>query len=86
MWDNVGVIRTVSGLQTAIEELEVLESEAAQLYRRQPSRQSVGVRDAAVAGLAVARAALQNRNSIGAHCILVDESDSEEEDAVAGGM
>ena len=86
MWDNVGVIRTVSGLQTAIEELDGLVREAKQFYLRQPSRQSAGVRDASVAGLAVARAALQNRNSVGAHCIIVDESDSEEEDAVAGGM
>lgn len=86
MWDNVGVIRTVSGLQTAVEELDGLVTEAKQFYLRQPCRQSAGVRDASVAGLAVARAALQNRNSIGAHCIIVDESDSEEEDAVAGGM
>jgi L-aspartate oxidase len=85
MWDHVGVIRTVSGLQTALDDLQILEDEASQLFDRLATRETAGVRDAAVAGSAVARAALQNRDSIGAHCIVVDEDeeDSEDEDNVA---
>jgi L-aspartate oxidase len=89
MWDHVGVIRTVSGLQTALDELDDLRQEAFSLFNALPTRETAGVRDAAVAGRAVAQAALQNRNSIGAHCIVVDDEDSEEEDNVAaavGGM
>lgn len=82
MWDNVGVIRTVSGLETALDELDVLEEEADRLFKRLATRETAGVRDAAVAGRAVARAALQNRNSVGAHCIVVDEDEEDCEDEV----
>jgi len=90
MWDNVGVIRTVYGLETALDELQVLEEEASGLFYKLATRETAAVRDAAVAGRAVARAALQNRNSIGAHCLVADEDeeDSEDEDnlVAAGGM
>lgn len=83
MWDNVGVIRTVSGLERALDDLNILEDEASTLFQNLATRETAAVRDAAVSGRAVARAALQNRNSIGAHCIVVDEDDSDDEDNVA---
>ena len=88
MWDNVGVIRTVSGLETALNELQVLGDEASDLFGKAATRETAGVRDAVGAGSAVARAALQNRTSVGAHCIILDEEDSEDEDEIvaAGGM
>ncbi len=87
MWDHVGVIRTTSGLQTALEKLSFLSEQANELFSAKPCPQSAGVRDASVAGLAVARAALENKHSIGAHCIVVEDSDSDEDDvAAAAGM
>jgi L-aspartate oxidase len=87
MWDNVGVIRTVFGLETALNELQVLGDEASDLFEKAATRETAGVRDAIKAGTAVARAALQNRASVGAHCIISDD-DSEDEDEIvaAGGM
>jgi L-aspartate oxidase len=89
MWDNVSVIRTVSGLERALDELDILWEDASMLFNKLAARERAGVRDAAVSGRAVARAALQNRNSIGAHCVVVDEEDSEDDEdnvAAAAGM
>lgn len=84
MWDNVGVVRTSRGLQTALEDLNEIRSEANKLHRMCPTLETAGVRDAAFAGLAVAEAAIANRVSAGAHCILTDAAeDSDEEEQVA---
>jgi len=86
MWDNVGVVRTHGGMETAIEDLNEIRAEATRLHRMSPTLETSGLRDAAYAGLAVAEAALANRNSAGAHCIVSDavaDDSDEEEQAVA---
>jgi L-aspartate oxidase len=80
MWDHVGVIRTPSNLVHALEELDSLSTEANELFYSHPCRETAGLRDASVAGRAVASAALSNSNAIGAHFVVEDEED---EDAVA---
>jgi L-aspartate oxidase len=85
MWDNVGVVRTTRGLETALEELNEIKTEATKLHRMCPTLETAGLRDAAYAGLAVAEAAIANRESVGAHCIVPDgaESDSDDEQVAA---
>ena len=81
MWDGVGVVRTPSGMATALEDLIDMKGEANELYRLCPTYETAAVRDAAVAGEAVARAALRNRVSRGAHTIMLDEEDQYGEDS-----
>ena len=85
MWDNVGVVRNPRGLETALEDLNEIRAEATKLHRMSPTLETSGLRDAAYAGLAVAEAAMANRDSAGAHCIVPDaaESDSDDEEQVA---
>jgi len=79
MWDGVGVVRTPNGIATALECLVDMKGEANELYQLCPTYETAAVRDAAVAGEAVARAALSNRVSRGAHTILLEEDDNEED-------
>ena len=81
MWDGVGVVRTPSGMAAALEDLIDMKGEANELYRLCPTYETAAVRDAAVAGEAVARAALRNRVSRGAHTIMLDEEDQYGEDS-----
>ena len=84
MWDHVGVVRTPSGLATALEALEDIREEADKLHRLCPTMETSGVRDAAFAGEAVAAASLANPESAGAHYIVPDsEYDDVDEDAAA---
>jgi L-aspartate oxidase len=86
MWDDVGVVRTRSGLESGLVELDEFREEAIHLHATCPTLETAAVRDAAFAGHAVARAALANRASIGAHCIVPDgdvESESDEDEPVA---
>jgi len=87
MWDYVGVVRTPSGLGTALDLLTDLRAEADELHATCPTLETAAVRDAAFAGVAVVRGALSNPESIGAHCIVPDldavsdsDSDSEEDE------
>jgi L-aspartate oxidase len=83
MWDDVGVVRTRSGLESALVELDQIREEAIHLHATCSTLETAAVRDAAFAGHAVARAALANRASIGAHCIVPDsevESESDEDE------
>jgi L-aspartate oxidase len=84
MWDNVGVVRTSRGLETALEDLKEIRAEATKLHRMNPTLETSGLRDAAYAGLAVAEAAIANKVSAGAHCIVPDAAseDSDEEEQV----
>ena len=82
MWDNVGVVRTPSGLQSALEDLETIRAESENLHTACPTLETAAVRDAAHAGFAVALAANGNRSSIGAHCIVPDAEVDNEEDIV----
>jgi L-aspartate oxidase len=84
MWDHVGVVRTPSGLTTAMEALGDISAEARELHQLCPTVETTGVRDAAFAGEAVASACFANRQSAGAHFVLPDsEDDSDYEEAVA---
>lgn len=83
MWDHVGVVRTPSGLATAHEELTEIKHAAFQLHAAGPTLETAAVRDAACAGLAVTQAALANRTSVGAHCIVADAEQDEEEAPMA---
>jgi len=79
MWDYVGVARTPSGLETALEDLHEVRKEVAHLHAMCPTLETAAVRDAACAGYAVAQAALANRTSAGAHFIMAEESDNDED-------
>ena len=84
MWDHVGVARTPGGLERAMDELNDVTGEIGALHSMGPTLETAAVRDAACAGAAVAQAALQNRNSAGAHFITVDgESDTDDDVMVA---
>jgi len=84
MWDYVGVVRTPGGLSTAVEDLMEIQQEANHLFATWSTLETAAVRDAAGAGVAVARAALANPQSAGAHCIVPDaDIDSDDEDMAA---
>jgi L-aspartate oxidase len=84
MWDHVGLVRTPSGLMTAVEALSDIRGEATELNQICPTLETTAVRDAACAGLAVATAAASNVQSAGGHYIVTDSEEySDDEDAVA---
>lgn len=72
MWDHVGVVRTPVGLTHALSEIALIKEEACDLYEKSVCTETVGIRDAAFAGEAVANSALANRVSAGAHCIALE--------------
>jgi L-aspartate oxidase len=78
MWDCVGVTRTVSGLNMATTILEDLQDQAEELFQSTQSYEVAAVRDATCAGHAVALAAQANRQSVGAHCIVVDDDKTQQ--------
>jgi L-aspartate oxidase len=80
MWDHVGVVRTPLGIAKALEALESLQQESEHLYESYKCMETVGVRDAAFAGQAVARAALANPHSAGAHFIIQSDEDEKDDD------
>lgn len=83
MWDNVGLVRTSSGLATALDALSEIRKEASELHSNCAIVETVGLRDAACAGEAVAAAAMANKESAGGHFINDSEEYSDDEDAVA---
>jgi L-aspartate oxidase len=81
MWNHVGLVRTPSGLSTALEALADIKSEATHLHQICPTLESSAVRDAVVAGEAVAAASAANSQSAGAHYMIADsEEDSDDDD------
>lgn len=76
MWDHVGVVRTPIGLTHAATKITEIKEEADHLYSQQPSLETVGIRDAASAGEAVTDAALKNRVSAGAHCVVLESPEA----------
>lgn len=78
MWDHVGVVRTPIGLTHAACKVAEIKEEADDLVTRHPCVQTIGIRDAAYAGEAVAQAALANRVSAGAHCIVLEGPEANE--------
>jgi len=79
MWDNVGVVRTPSSLSHAVSELAEIKEEASNLFENSPTLETIGIKDAAYAGEAVAKAAQANKVSAGAHCIILDRPEGAEE-------
>lgn len=86
MWDKVGVVRTRSGTEDAVEMLGSIRQEACDLFDEAPTMETAGLRDAAFSGEAVAKAASENIVSAGAHYMAEDnvanvslDEDSEEE-------
>mmetsp|Transcript_48824 Transcript_48824/g.59078 ORF Transcript_48824/g.59078 Transcript_48824/m.59078 type:complete len:568 (+) Transcript_48824:275-1978(+) len=80
MWDKVGVVRTPSGLRSAVQSLQELREEACELYeRRGPTLETSAIRDAAFAGEAVAKSAASNCVSAGAHYVVDDEEDEDDQ-------
>ena len=87
MWNHVGLVRTPSGLSTAMEALADIQAEATELHQICPSLETSGLRDAACAGEAVATASAANKQSAGTHYVVPDDaeefSDDEEDNVVA---
>eukprot|EP00980_Cylindrotheca_fusiformis_P005637 scaffold1184_cov132-Cylindrotheca_fusiformis.AAC.58 len=83
MWDSVGLVRTTAGLSAALDSLASIQEEASELHASCPIEETVGLRDAACAGKAVAAAAMANKQSAGAHFINDSEEYSDDEDVIA---
>ena len=87
MWNHVGLVRTPSGLSTAVEALTDIQAEAIELHQICPSIETSGVRDAACAGEGVAKASAANSQSAGTHYVVPDDDSEEysddEDDAIA---
>lgn len=77
MWENVGVVRTMSGVGLALDELRLIKRRANELFLSSPSRETAGLRDAAWAGWAVAKAASENSTSAGAHFVTTEDSEDD---------
>jgi L-aspartate oxidase len=68
MWNYVGLVRTAPRLERALRELNQLEIEIEQFYRRtRLSDALIGLRNAARAAIVVATAAWRNKCSMGCH-------------------
>jgi len=68
MWNYVGLVRSESRLERALDDLQQLQSEIAKFYRRTRLTDSlIGLRNAARTALLVASAAWENKSSIGTH-------------------
>lgn len=84
MWDHVGLVRTPSGLATALEGLSEIREEASDLHHICPTLETTALRDAVCAGEEVASASATNTQSAGAHYIVPDaEEYSDDEEEVA---
>lgn len=78
MWDHVGVVRTPLGLTHADRKISEIKEEACDMFEKNACLETLGIRDAAHAGEAVTRAALANRVSAGAHCIVLEGPEANE--------
>ncbi|MHB0879008.1 MAG: L-aspartate oxidase [Anaerolineae bacterium] len=68
MWNYVGLVRTESRLERALDDLGQLRGEIAKFYRRNRLSDSlIGLRNSVETALLVASAAWQNKSSIGTH-------------------
>jgi L-aspartate oxidase len=86
MWQHVGLVRTPTGLSTALHGLTEIREEAVDLYQLCPTLETTALRDAVCSGEEVARASASNSQSAGAHYMVPDSeeySDDEEEEVAA---
>ncbi|KAI9908263.1 hypothetical protein PsorP6_002800 [Peronosclerospora sorghi] len=73
MWESVGPIRTVAGMDSAVKKLELLEIKADKLHREcRVTCETARLRNAARAAKEIALAALNSPMSIGTHYIMQD--------------
>lgn len=76
MWEEVGIVRTPEGLNSAQTNLRRLNDEAEMLFSEvKTSLAVIAARDASLAGLTVSESAAANNVSAGAHCVVDDEMD-----------
>ncbi|GMH62303.1 hypothetical protein TrRE_jg5364, partial [Triparma retinervis] len=73
MWEKVGIVRTEGGMASGVSEMEGMLTEAEALFEGLACRETAMVRDAATAGLEVAKAAVKNKESKGTHCVVKEE-------------
>jgi L-aspartate oxidase len=90
MWDNVGVVRSKSGLEEACSTILDIQKEAEELYYQQhrltTTLESIMIRDASYAGLAVATSAIQNSQSRGSHYLAEESCETDDEQQVAASL
>jgi succinate dehydrogenase/fumarate reductase flavoprotein subunit len=90
MWDNVGVVRSKSGLEEACSTLYDIQKEADELFYQQhrltTNLDSIMIRDASYAGLAVATSAMQNSQSRGSHYLAEESCETDDEQQVAASL
>ncbi len=68
MWNYVGLVRTTSRLERALEELNHLNTQIERFYRhRVVTDELIGLRNSALSALLITRAAHANRSSVGCH-------------------
>ena len=80
MWDDVGITRNPSGLNNAMSVLGNIREEACHLFDQCATQETAALRDASYAGEGVAKAALGNSQSAGAHFMSSELDDLEDED------
>lgn len=86
MWNHVGLARTATGLEIALEDLGEIQEEIEHLHSTcGPTLETTAVRDAAHAGNAVASAALANPVSAGGHYIIPSEASVADNDSDSDG-
>lgn len=73
MWDKVGIVRTEGGMRSGVDDMEGMVKEAERLFEGLACRETAMVRDAATAGLEVAKAARENKESKGTHCVVKED-------------
>lgn len=75
MWEQVGLVRTTSGLATAQAQLAHLQAEIAQCYADGPLNDAlIGLQNAVQSAVIIAAAAAANRRSIGCHYRIEEEA------------
>ncbi|MEM2902170.1 MAG: L-aspartate oxidase [Candidatus Bathyarchaeia archaeon] len=70
MWDYVGIVRTREGLEHALEELDRLEAEAAELQRSTISPTLIELGNMIAVSRLTVQAALDRKESVGTHYVL----------------
>jgi L-aspartate oxidase len=85
MWNAVGVVRRKKDLDEAARSLKELEREIDSLFARSRlSQEAVSLKNAVMTARLIARAALRNDHSVGAHYVVDEEADHAVEQHAVG--
>jgi L-aspartate oxidase len=77
MWDHVGLMRTTSGLGKSLHEFCRLEAEVEAWYQRSRlTDELIGLRNLVQVARLITTAALDNKQSLGCHYRLSDETET----------